>query len=61
MKDLTDKEILDVALQHCEYTPEGTFHLRKFHGWAIINVVRECFELADLVAQAEAMTPKEPK
>lgn len=52
MTPLTDKEILDVALQHCEFTCEGTYHLRKFQGWAILNVVRECIELQRLVDAA---------
>jgi hypothetical protein len=51
---LTEKEILDVACKHCEFTAEGAYHLRKFQGWAIVAVVRECFELANLVRQAEA-------
>lgn len=50
--ELTDKEILDVAAQHCEFTPDGTYHLSKYREWAIVRVVRECFELADLTAQA---------
>ena len=36
---LTDKEILEVAMEHCDFTPEGTYHLRKYTGWAIIRVV----------------------
>lgn len=54
MKHLTDEEILDVATRHCEFTAEGTYHLRKFRGWAIVNVVRDCFDLAELCRQAEA-------
>lgn len=57
MKHLTDEEILDVATRHCEFTAEGTYHLRKFRGWGIVSVVRECFELAELCRQAEAATP----
>ena len=55
---LTDKEILDVALEHCEFTPEGTYHLNKYQGWAIIRVVRECLELQKLVDAA--LEPAEP-
>jgi hypothetical protein len=57
MKHLTDEEILNVATRHCEFTAEGTYHLRKFRGWAIVNVVRDCFELAELCRQAEAAAP----
>lgn len=57
-KTLTDKEILDVALEHCEFTPDGTYHLKKYAEWAIIRVVRECLELQSLVAAAlEAKQP----
>lgn len=49
---LTDKEILEVAMEHCDFTPEGTYHLRKYTGWAIIRVVRECLELQTLVDAA---------
>ena len=55
MKHLTDAEILDVAAQHCEFTPEGTYHLRRYSGkYAIVQVVRECLDLAELRSQAEA-------
>jgi hypothetical protein len=57
MKHLTDEEIIDVATQHCEFTAEGTYHLRKFRGWAIVQVVRDCFDLAELCRQAEAPLP----
>lgn len=52
MTILTDKEILDVALKYCDFTPEGTYHMRKFSGWAIVQVVRECLELQELVNQS---------
>lgn len=46
MHGLTDKEILDIALRHCEFTPESTYHLRRYPGkWAIIMVVREALDL----------------
>lgn len=58
MKHLTDAEILGVAREHCEFVHDGTYSLRKYPGaWAIVNVVRECFDLADLVRQAEGATP----
>lgn len=53
MQPLTDDEILEVAAKHCEFTPEGTYHLRRYSGkFAIVQVVRECFELAELTRQA---------
>ena len=56
---LTDEEILAIAGEHCEFSGEGTYHLRRYPGaWAIVKVVRECFELAELVQQATAWTPR---
>lgn len=60
MTHLTDEEILDVACKHCEFTPEGNYHLRRYSGkYAIVQVVRECFELAELVRQAQGAAPGE--
>lgn len=50
---LTEKEILEIAAKHCEFNCEGTYHLNKYTGWAIVRVVRECFELAALCDAAE--------
>ena len=53
---LTDEEILQVAMKHCEFTPEGTYHLRRYQGWAIVKVVRECVEaMTDKPAASPAL------
>lgn len=56
---LTDDEILKVASDHCEFIAEGTYHLARYRGWAICRVVRECFELNELVKQASEQMQRE--
>ena len=52
MHGLTDEEILSIAMKHCEFTPEGTYHLRRYQGWGIIKVVRECLDRAAMTEHA---------
>lgn len=44
---LTDAQIIEIASKYCDFTIEGTYHLRRYSGWAITSVVRECMELSD--------------
>lgn len=57
MHRLTDKEILDIAMMHCEFTPEGTYHLRKYSSaWAIVQIVREAMEKIERIENAQRQT-----
>lgn len=61
MSALTEKEILEVAAKYCEFSCEGTYHLNKYSGWAIVSVVRECLELQSLVTSAMTTANAQPE